>query len=160
MDNPVTVTLRDVAESDLTDFLLSHQDSAAHHMAAFTADDPSHGSAFHVHWRRIIADPYIVMPSILRDQAGVGHVGTFGQFGGRELTYGIVHEHWNQRVATAALSQFLRRIPTRPLRARAATDHIASRPALDQWRFAIMGQDSGFANARKAKTEEFIFTLR
>jgi hypothetical protein len=41
VDNTVTVTLRDVTESDLTIFFQHQQDPVANQMAAFTAEDPS-----------------------------------------------------------------------------------------------------------------------
>lgn len=159
MDNTVTVTLRDVTESDLTVFFQRQQDPVANQMAAFTAEDPSNWAAFQDHWSRILADEGIMTKAILLDQEVVGHVGTFEQFGEREVTYWIAREHWNKGIATAALSQFLPRIPTRPLHARAAKDNIASRRVLEKCGFAITGEDHGFANARQAETEEFIFTL-
>ncbi len=158
MDN-VAVTLRDIADGDLTIFFQHQQDPVANHMAAFTAKDPSNWAAFQDHWSRILADDGIITKAILLDYEVVGQVGTFELFGEREVTYWIAREHWNKGIATAALSQFLPQIPTRPLHARAAKDNIASRRVLEKCGFVITGEDHGFANARQAETEEFIFTL-
>lgn len=155
----MTVTLGDVIESDLRVFFEHQQDPVANKMAAFTAEDPSDWVAFRDHWSRILADEEIRTQSVMLDQDVVGHVGSFERFGEREVTYWIAREHWNKGIATAALLQFLPEIPTRPLYARAAKDNIGSRRVLEKCGFVITGEDSGFANARQAETEEFIFTL-
>jgi RimJ/RimL family protein N-acetyltransferase len=128
-------------------------------MAAFTPEDPSDWAAFRAHWSRILADDSVVMQAILLDQELVGHVSSFELFGEREVSYWIDRVHWNKGIATAALLQLLPRIAIRPLYARAAKDNIASRRVLEKCGFAITGEGSGFANARQADTEEFIFTL-
>lgn len=147
-------------ESDIPIFFEQQKDPLANHMAAFTAEDPADWAAFHDHWTRILADDGIVNRCITIDQdLVVGHVASFEQFGEREVTYWIDRAHWNKGIATDALSRFLPLIVTRPLCARAAKDNIASRRVLEKCGFVITGEGSGFANARQADTEEFIFTL-
>jgi RimJ/RimL family protein N-acetyltransferase len=155
----MALTLRDVDESDLAVFFQHQQDSVANYMAAFTAEDPSDHQAFFDHWSRILADDSTLTQSIAFDAAVVGYVATFEQFGEREVTYWVDRAYWNQGIATAALRQFLPRIATRPLYARAAKDNIASRRVLEKCGFVVMGEGSGYANARGQETEEFIFTL-
>jgi RimJ/RimL family protein N-acetyltransferase len=155
----MALTLRDVYESDLAVFFQHQQDPVANYMAAFTAEDPSDHQAFLDHWSRILADDSTLTQSISFDGAVVGHVATFEQFGEREITYWVDRAYWNQGIATAALRQFLPRIATRPLYARAAKDNIASRRVLEKCGFVITGEGSGYANARGQDTEEFIFTL-
>lgn len=154
----MAVTLRDVDESDLAIFFEYQQDPVANHMAAFTTEDPADWAAFHDHWTRILADDGIVIQCItLNQDLVVGHVLSFEQFGEREVSYWVERENWNKGIATDALLQFLPRIATRPLYARAAKDNIASRRVLEKCGFVITGEGRGFANARQADTEEFIF---
>lgn len=156
----MVVQLRDVHENDLPILFEYEQDPAANHMAAFTAEDPADWAAFHAHWMRILADDGIVKQCItLGQDCVVGHVSSFEQCGRREVSYWIDRAHWNQGIATKALSQLLTLESTRPLYARAAKDNLASRRVLEKCGFVITGEGSGFANARKTDTEEFIFTL-
>lgn len=156
----MVVQLRDAEESDLPTFFEYQKDPLANHMAAFTAEDPADWAAFHDHWTRILADDGIVKQCItLNQDLVVGHVSSFKQFGEREVSYWIDRARWNKGIATEALLQFLSRIATRPLYARAAKDNIASRRVLEKCGFDITGEGSGFANARQEDTEEFIFTL-
>ncbi|MGV3486970.1 MAG: GNAT family N-acetyltransferase, partial [Tuberibacillus sp.] len=69
-------------------------------------------------------------------------------------------EHWGKGIATDALKQFLSLVTIRPLYARAATDNIGSCRVLEKCGFQLTGEDKGFANARNAEIEEFIFTLQ
>ena len=56
-----------------------------------------------------------------------------------------------------ALTALLRSVRTRPLYARAAKDNIASIRVLEKCGFTVSGEDRGFANARDAEVDEFIF---
>ncbi len=156
----MVVQLRPVEESDLPTFFEFQKDPVANYMAAFTAEDPDDWAAFHQHWTRILADDGIVKQCItLNHDLVVGHVSSFEQFGEREVSYWIDRAQWNKGIATEALLQFLPRIATRPLYARAAKDNIASRRVLEKCGFVITDEGSGFANARQEDSEEFIFTL-
>ena len=88
-----------------------------------------------------------------------GHVLSFEQFGKQEVSYWIAREHWGRGAATAALTEFLRRNPERPLHARAAKDNLGSLRVLEKCRFRICGTDRGFANGRAEVIEEFLLEL-
>lgn len=77
----------------------------------------------------------------------------------REVSYWIGKEYWGKGIATRALSEFLSELTDRPLYARAAKDHLASLRVLEKCRFAIVGEDKGFASARGRETEEFVLEL-
>ena len=49
--------------------------------------------------------------------------------------------------------------PTRPIYARAAKDNIGSLRVLEKCGFMIIGEDTGFANARGKEVEEFLLQL-
>jgi RimJ/RimL family protein N-acetyltransferase len=48
----------------------------------------------------------------------------------------------------------------RPLGARVAFDNFGSQRVLEKNGFIRIGSDSGFANARQAEIEEFIYQLK
>ena len=153
------VLLRDVTEGDLPVFFEHQLDAEANRMAAFTAEDPSDGKAFAAHWNRILADETIVKKAVLFDGRVAGYVSSFEQDGEREVTYWIGKGYWGKGVATEALSQLLRLIRERPLRARAAKDNLASLRVLRKCGFEVSGEDKGFSNARGEEVEEFVLTL-
>lgn len=156
----MVIKLRDVEASDLPAFFEHQKDPIANHMAAFAAEDPADWSTFHDHWTRILGEGGNVIQCItLPSDLVVGYVSSFEQFGEREVSYWVDRAHWNKRIATEALLRFLPQIATRPLYARAAKDNVASRRVLEKCGFVITGEGSGFANARQADTEEWIFTL-
>jgi len=47
----------------------------------------------------------------------------------------------------------------RPIFGRTAFDNFASQKVLEKNGFVRIGKDKGFANARQAETEEFIYKL-
>ena len=77
-----------------------------------------------------------------------------------EVTYWLGKHYWGKGLATRALSTFLTHAnPTRPIYARAAKDNIGSLRVLEKCGFKIIGEDSGFANARGKEIEEFLLEL-
>ncbi|MEZ4679892.1 MAG: GNAT family N-acetyltransferase [Caldilineaceae bacterium] len=146
--------LRDVMADDLPVFFQQQLDPDANYMAAFTAKDPSDHAAFMARWRRIFADPTVVMQTIVVDQQVAGSVSTYAEGNVLEVTYWLGKAYWGRGIATQALTQFLAKVqPVRPLRARVAKDHLASLRVLQKCGFTIVGEDRGFANARNAETE-------
>ncbi len=153
------VRLRDILESDLPIFFVQQVDDAANHMAAFTSADPGDEAAFRAHWAKILPDDTITKKTITAGSAVAGHIASFDRDGTREVTYWIGKEYWGKGIATKALAQFLLQEPSRPLHARVAKDNLASLRVLQKCGFSVVGEDSGFAHARGAETEEFILAL-
>jgi RimJ/RimL family protein N-acetyltransferase len=153
------VHLRDVTEADVLVFFEHQLDPEANHMAAFGAADPTDRAAFLVRWARILADDDVVTKTIVFDGRVVGHIGRSAQFGEPEVTYWIDREYWGMGLATAALAEFLRLDPTRPLYARAAVDNVGSLRVLDKCGFVAVGEDVGYAEGRGEDVEEFILRL-
>ena len=156
------VELRTVRKEDLAVFFDQQRDLAASRMAAFTAKDPSDREAFRAHWARVLADPNITMRTVLLQGRVVGNVGSFTDpdLGKREVTYWIGREFWGRGLATLALTEFLRRVTTRPIYARAAADNVASIRVLEKCGFAFAGRTRGFANARGEEIDEVLLELR
>ena len=154
-----SICLRQVAAGDLPHFFEHQCDLDACRMAAFTAREPSNRQAFDAHWARILADPGVVMRTVMVDADVAGHVSSFVQDGERELTCWIARPRWGQGIATEALRQFLDEQPSRPLQARAAQDNVASIRVLLRCGFVACGAGRGFAEARGEEIDELVFRL-
>ena len=153
------VRLRDVMKEDVPTFFEQQLDEEANWMAAFTTGDPSDGAAFAALWERLLCAGTVLNRTILVDGRIAGHVASFGQDGEREVTYWLGREYWGMGVATAALREFLRHEPTRPLVARAAKDNVGSIRVLEKCGFRVSGENRDFANAPGVEVEELILRL-
>ena len=89
----------------------------------------------------------------------VGSIAKFEMHGEAGLTYWIDKKFWGKGIATKALKQFLEIEPARPIIAAAAFDNYGSQKVLEKSGFVKIGSGKGFANARQAETEEFIYKL-
>lgn len=152
--------LRDVVADDLHIFFTQQLDPEANFMAAFTAKDPSDQAAFTAHWQRILADETVVIKTILCNGQVAGNVSSYEEEGKPEVTYWLGRAYWGQGIATWALTELLaRHNPRRPIYARVAKDNPASRRVLEKCGFAVIGEASGFANARGQEIEELLLAL-
>ena len=156
----MSVQLREIHTTDLPIFFEQQLDPEANHMAAFVAKDPTDRAAFDAHWSKILANESIIKRAILYDDQIAGHIECFELFGQPSISYWIGKPFWGKGIATHALQLFLAQVTTRPLYARAASDNLASIRVLQKCGFTITGTDTGFANARQAEIEEYIFTLK
>ncbi len=156
---PSQTQLRGLQDDDLPIFFTQQQEPDAIQMAAFTAKDPSDEAAFHAHWAKIRADETITLQTILHDGEVAGHIACHRWFGEPEVTYWLGQAFWGKGVATAALTQFLNQLTTRPLLARVAQDNVGSLRVLQKCGFVITGEDKGFAHGRNAEVAEYILTL-
>jgi RimJ/RimL family protein N-acetyltransferase len=153
-------SLRDVREADLPIFFAYQLDPDAQAMAAFISKDPANQEAFMAHWHQILADPTTINRTIVVDGQVAGSVSSYHDDGHPEVTYWLGKHYWGKGLATRALSAFLTHAnPTRPIYARAAKDNIGSLRVLEKCGFKIIGEDSGFANARGKEIEEFLLEL-
>ena len=152
--------LRDVEDGDL-DVLFAHwTDEEANRMAAFTAADPNDRAAFDARWARLRADPTVTNRTIADEGVVLGSIGSFDNEGRREVTYWLGREHWGRGYATRALTEFLRDVErTRPVYGACAHDNAASLRVLEKCGFRVVGEGSGFANARGEETRELILRL-
>lgn len=156
----MNLELRDLLDEDLAIFFEQQLDPDANWMAAFTAKDPADRTAFERHWERIRSDPQVIIRTILVGGAVAGHVSSYVEDGGPEITYWLGKAFWGRGIASAALRSFLDQVnPARPMRARVAKDNPASLRVLQKCGFQIIGEDRGFAQARGVETEEYILTL-
>ena len=153
-------SLRPVLETDLLAFFTFQLDPEANAMAAFTAKDPTNQDAFLAHWHRNLSDPTTINRTIVVNGQVAGSVSSYEEAGHPEVTYWLGKSYWGQGLATRALTEFLAQVNlTRPIYARAAKDNIGSLRVLEKCGFKIIGEDSGFANARGKEIEEFLLRL-
>lgn len=148
------VTLREVIPSDLPLFFRHQQDPEA---CAMVVSTPRDEAAFFSHWEKTAADPQVRRRTIVVDGRVAGYVGSFERQGRREVCYWLGREHWGKGAATIALELFLKS-EARPLWARVAKSHAASRRVLEKCGFALAGEDVD-AHAPGGPVEEFLLEL-
>jgi RimJ/RimL family protein N-acetyltransferase len=149
------VVLRDVMDSDLRVFYEQQLDPEATRMAAF----PSRGrDAFMAHWAKIMADETTALQTVIFRGGVAGNVVSWDQAGERNVGYWFGKEYWGQGIASAALSQFLQLLTTRPLCAHVAKHNLASIRVLQKCGFTVSGE-ARFSDADGGEGEEFIPTL-
>ena len=153
------ILLRDVVPGDFPVFFEQQLDDEANRMAAFTSKDPGDREAFNNHWKKIMADDSITTRTIVFDGKVVGHVSKYMDEGRPEVTYWIGRDYWGRGIATAALKEFLQTVRERPLYARVAKDNAGSFRVLEKCGFRVSGEGSGYANARRENTAEYIMSL-
>lgn len=153
------VKLRPTQISDLELFFQFQLDEEAIYLAAFTPKDPANKNAYLEKYAKHLADPTINMQTILADEIIVGSIAKFEMEGDAEITYWIDRDHWGKGIGTAALKLLLAIENTRPIMGRVAFDNIGSQKVLENCGFVMIGKDKGFANARQAEIEEYIYKL-
>jgi RimJ/RimL family protein N-acetyltransferase len=151
--------LRGVRDEDTPVLFEQWADPVAAHMAAFIGPDHMDRAAFERRLSRLSADETVINNVIVVDGEVVGTIGSWGEPGDREVTYWIGRSFWGKGIATAALQAFLTVDPTRPLRARVASDNVASRRVLEKCGFQVIGYERGFAEARGCEIEEVVLRL-
>jgi RimJ/RimL family protein N-acetyltransferase len=154
-------SLRDVLEADLPTFFAYQLDPEAQAMAAFITKDPTDRQAFMAHWHRILADPTVIIWTIVVDGQVAGSVLSYEDAGHPEVSYWLGKNYWGKGLATRALATFLAHANlTRPTYARAAKDNIGSLRVLEKCGFRIIGEDKGYANVRGKEIEEYLLQLQ
>ena len=157
--NNLDIKLRPTEIADLDILFQFQTDKEGGYLAAFMSKDPTDKSAYITKYTKLLADPTINNQTILLDNTIVGSVAKFVMEGDPEITYWIDRKYWGQGIATKALSQLLSIETTRPIFGRVAFDNFGSQKVLEKCGFIKIGTDRGFANARQAEIEEFIYKL-
>ena len=153
------IILRKTELSDLEFFFLFQLDPEANYLAAFTSKDPSDKTAYMQKYSKFLNDPTINNQTIIVENVIAGSIAKFEMHGEAGLTYWIDKPFWGKGIATKALKQFLQIENARPIFAAAAFDNYGSQKVLEKCHFVKVGTDKGFANARQAEIEEFIYKL-
>jgi RimJ/RimL family protein N-acetyltransferase len=156
VSNPTsTVSLRDVQESDLPAFYEHQRDPEATEMAAFPSRD---WDAFTAHWAKIMSGNTGIAQTVVFDGTVAGNICCWQDSGEKLVGYWIGREYWGKGIATAALSEFLKRLPDRPLSAHVAKHNVASIRVLEKCGFVIVG-DERFSDAEGTHILESVLRL-
>jgi len=153
------ITLIKTEREDLNAFFQFQLDEEANYLAAFTAKDPNDKTFYIEKYTKFLTDPTINMRTIRVNDEIVGSIAKFVMEGDAEITYWIDRIFWGQGIATAALKELLKLEQTRPIFGRVAFDNYGSQKVLEKCGFVKIGTDKGFANARQAEIEEYIYKL-
>jgi RimJ/RimL family protein N-acetyltransferase len=153
------------------------RDPASIEMAAVQGRD---WDAFLAHWEKNLADPTVVLLTILFDGQVAGSVVSWVNDEGRNVGYRIGREYWGKGIATRALRALLspdgaasgsampatraltervRLLETRPLVAHVAKHNTASLRVLQKCGFAIASEGTFPFGAPGEVVEEFVLTL-
>jgi ribosomal-protein-alanine N-acetyltransferase len=159
MINNSEIILRKTEIADLEYFFTFQLDNEANYLAAFTSKDPTDKTAYLQKYSKFLNDPTINNQTIIVENKIAGSVAKFEIEGQAEVTYWIDKKFWGKGVATKALKSFLKNETMRPIIGRVAFDNFGSQRVLEKCDFVKIGRDKGFANARQAEIEEFIYKL-
>ena len=159
MADKLDIKLRPTEISDL-DFLFQFQlDKEGGYLAAFMPKDPTDKAAYISKYTKLLNDSTVNNQTIIIDNIIVGSIAKFVIEGDTEITYWIDRKFWGQGIATKALNNFLGIETIRPIFGRVAFDNFGSQKVLEKCGFVKIGMDTGFANARQAEIEEYIYKL-
>lgn len=153
------IQLRPSVEEDINNFYAYQLDEEANYLAAFTAKDPTDKTAYLEKYTKLLLNPTVNMQTIVVNNAVVGTVTKFEIDNEAEIAFWIDKPFWGQGVATKALKLFLNMETKRPIFGHAAFDNYGSQKVLEKCGFVKIGTSTGFANARQAEIEEFIYKL-
>ncbi|MHA7129285.1 GNAT family N-acetyltransferase [Algoriphagus namhaensis] len=153
------IILRPTTITDLETLFLFQTDETANYLAAFTAKDPNDKSGYLLKYSKLLEDSTVNMKTIIISDQIAGSISKFEIDGNAEITYWVDRKYWGNGVATKALSAFINLEKARPIFGRVVFDNLASQKVLENCGFEKIGTDKGFANARQAEVEEFIYKL-
>jgi len=159
MPDSSTLQLRPTEVTDLDILFQFQRDPEAGYLAAFMPKNPADKSAYLNKYTKLLNDSTVNNQTIILDKIIVGSIASFFIEGDREITYWIDRTYWGQGIATKALNKFLSIETTRPIFGRVAFDNFGSQRVLEKCGFIKTGSDKGFANARQAEIEEYIYQL-
>jgi [ribosomal protein S5]-alanine N-acetyltransferase len=145
--------------TDLGTLFQFQLDKEGGYLAAFMPKDPTDETAYLNKYTKLLDNPTVNNQTILLDNSIVGSIAKFVMAGDTEITYWIDRKFWGQGIASTALKNFLKIEQTRPIYGRVAFDNYGSQKVLEKCGFVKIGTDKGFANARQAEIEEYIYKL-
>lgn len=157
MPENMDITLKLTELTDLEQLFLFQIDAEACYQAAFMATDHGDKEAYIAKYTGFLSNPTINMRTIWVNGSIAGSVAKYVMEGDAEITYWIDKQFWGRGIATKALTEFLKIETTRLIYGRVAFDNIGSQKVLEKCGFKKIATDRGFANARQAEIEEYVF---
>lgn len=159
MINENELILKPTEVADLEHLFQFQLDKEGGYLAAFMPKDHADKAAYLAKMTPLLNNPTVNTRTIFVNNSIVGSIAKFEMEGNAEITYWIDRNFWGKGIGTKALSNFLDIENARPLFGRVAFDNFGSQRILEKCGFEKIGNDKGFANARQAEIEEFIYKL-
>ena len=153
------IKLRPSVVSDIHNFFDYQLDEEANYLAAFTAKDPTDKAAYLDKYTKLLFNPSVNMQTIVLENRVVGTVTKFEINEEAEIAFWIDKAFWGQGIASNALKTFLEIETKRPIFGHAAFDNFGSQKVLEKCGFVKIATEKGFANARQAEIEEYVYKL-
>jgi RimJ/RimL family protein N-acetyltransferase len=132
------VLLRAVEPDDIPVFYEHQADAAAVRLAAVPSRDREAHAA---HLEKILADPEVLVRTVVVDGAVAGQVLSFPREGVREVGYWLGREFWGRGLASRVLAEFVALDRHRPLYGVVAGHNVASRRVLERNGFVLVGRE-------------------
>lgn len=110
------------------------------------------------HTAKVRRDPTSVLMTVVADGRVAGNMMSFVRLEKREVGYWIGKEFWGRGIATEALAGFLLLLEERPLYARVAKTHLASKRVLEKCGFKVAAEEV-FTDRLGHQIEEFLLRL-
>lgn len=155
----IDIKLRPSIAEDINIFFEYQLDAEANYLAAFTAKNPADKAAYLEKYTKLLHNPTVNMQTIVADSNVIGTITKFEINEEAEVAFWIDKHFWGQGFATKSLKMFLDIERKRPIFGHVAFDNFGSQKVLEQCGFVKIGTEVGFANARQAEIEEFIYKL-
>lgn len=152
MNSAPAISLRRTTPDDLPRMFELQADPASNAMAG---TKPRTREAFFATWDKIFANPRVngfVIETPAEGGPGRELVGSIACFQASEVPgepdidcvgYWIARSHWGKGIASAALAEFLKLEPRRPLHATTDKNNAASRKILERCGFRLTGFRTG-----------------
>jgi RimJ/RimL family protein N-acetyltransferase len=134
------IALRPVEPADLPVFYEHQRDPVAAERVRWV---PRDRDAFDAHWAKIMADPDVLLRTVVVDGAVAGSVVSWTHEGRRDVGYWLGREFWGRGVATAALRAFVAEDGHRPLYADPFDTNAASVAVLRRCGFTEVERATG-----------------
>lgn len=110
-----SITIREVASSDLETFYEYQLDPEAIRMAAFVCEDPKDKVAFDARWKKSLNSSQNTNRTVVAEGQVAGHISCYPHGENMEVTYWLEREFWGSGLATQALNRMLHLVVDRPI---------------------------------------------
>jgi len=131
------IILRPIVESDLSILFEQQLDREA---VAMSGDSSKDRGEFMRHWEGILKNKTAVARVIEYKGRVAGHILCWKEKYEQRVGYWLGREFWGRGIASAALTDFLKEVKTRPLYAHVANHNAASKRVLEKCGFTLLDE--------------------
>ncbi len=131
------IILRPILATDLEILFEQQLDRDAVALSAYPSKDRGE---FMRHWDGILKNKAIVARTIVYKEKIAGHILCWKEKYEHRVGYWVGKQFWGRGIASAALTEFLRDVKTRPLFAEVANHNLASKRVLEKCGFELLDE--------------------